>query len=291
MIRTSDYADKINSYLNACIPQSDHINDGLARSMRYSLLAGGKRIRPILVLEFAVALGEDPEKVLPVACAVEMIHTYSLIHDDLPCMDNDVLRRGKPTNHVVYGECTATLAGDALQPLAFEKILSSGLLPERAVRCALILSECIGMKGMCLGQYLDMLGEGKTLSSEELNLINHNKTGALLAASCGIGTAAAGGSERQIGAAMDFGYKVGLAFQIRDDILDVISTSEELGKTVGSDAEEQKNTYMVLLGREKCENEIERLTEEAISVLEEEFRGLDISAPVELARSMKNRKN
>lgn len=291
MIQTNDFAEQINSYLNACIPQSDHINDGLAQSMRYSLLAGGKRIRPILVLEFAAALGEASEKVLPVACAVEMIHTYSLIHDDLPCMDNDVLRRGKPTNHVVYGECTATLAGDALQPLAFEKILSSGLTPERAVRCALILSECIGMRGMCLGQYLDMLGEGKTLSAEELDLINHNKTGALLAASCGIGTAAAGGSERQIGAAMDFGYKVGLAFQIRDDILDVISTSEELGKTVGSDAEEQKNTYMVLLGREKCEKEIERLTEEAISVLEEEFRGLDISAPVELARSMKNRKN
>ncbi|MDO5444506.1 MAG: polyprenyl synthetase family protein [Eubacteriales bacterium] len=291
MIQKTDFIEKINSYLNSCIPQSDIIQDGLAQSMRYSLLAGGKRIRPLLVLEFAAALGENPEKVLPVACAVEMIHTYSLIHDDLPCMDNDVLRRGKPTNHVVYGECTATLAGDALQPLAFETILSSELSAERAVRCARILAECIGMKGMCLGQYLDMLGEGKELTAEELDLINNNKTGALLAASCGIGTAAAGGSERQINAAMNFGYKIGLAFQIRDDILDVISTSEELGKNVGSDAEEKKNTYMVLLGREKCENEIKRLTEEAISVLEEEFRGFDISAPVELARSMENRKN
>ena len=291
MIQTNDFIEKINSYLDACIPFSEDINDGLAQSMRYSLLAGGKRIRPLLVLEFASALGEDQGKVLPVACAVEMIHTYSLIHDDLPCMDNDVLRRGKPTNHVIYGECTATLAGDALQPLAFETILSSSLPVERAAKCARILSQCIGMKGMCLGQYLDMLGEGKNLTEDELDRINNNKTGALLAASCGIGTAAGGGSESQISAAMDFGYKIGLAFQIRDDILDVISTSEELGKTVGSDAEEQKNTYMVLLGKEKCENEIERLTEEAISLLEKQFTGLDISAPVELARSMKNRKN
>lgn len=291
MLQISELRDKVNDYLASVIPSSEDVCDGLAQSMRYSLLAGGKRIRPILTLEFAAMLGENPDRILPVACSLEMIHTYSLIHDDLPCMDNDDLRRGKPTNHVVYGECTATLAGDALQPLAFEQILSSPISAERALRCALILAECAGMKGMCLGQYLDMIGEGKELSSDELDLINNNKTGALLAASCAIGVAVAGGSENQINAAKRFGFKLGLAFQIRDDILDVISTSEKLGKTIGSDEKECKNTYMVLLGREKCEKKIERLTEEAIEIIMNCFSGCDISGPVELAKALINRMN
>ena len=160
---------------------------GLAESMRYSLLAGGKRIRPVLALAFCDALGGDIEKALPAACALEMIHTYSLIHDDLPCMDDDVLRRGKPTNHVVYGECTATLAGDALQSLAFETLASAPLESGRIVRCLKILSEAAGYRGMCQGQFLDMEGEGKSLTAEELTHINNLKTGALLSGACRMG--------------------------------------------------------------------------------------------------------
>ena len=278
----------INGYLESVIPESDNPDDGLEQSMRYSLLAGGKRIRPLLALTFVKILGGDIGAALPAACAIEMAHTYSLIHDDLPCMDNDVLRRGRPTNHVVYGECTATLAGDALQSLAFSQILGSGLPAERSAWCAKILADAIGCKGMCLGQYLDMCGEGKILGTGDLDKINNGKTGALLAASCMIGVAAAGGTEIQLRAASRFGYRLGLAFQIRDDILDVISTDAELGKTVGSDADENKNTYMALLGMEECEKEVARLTEEAVSALEEVFP--DAEELVAFARALEKRR-
>ena len=169
-------------YLQHVISVPDDEGAGLAESMKYSLLAGGKRIRPVLALAFCEALGGDVYATLPAACALELIHTYSLIHDDLPCMDNDILRRGKPTNHVVYGECVATLAGDALQSLAFETLLSADLPPERLVRCTQILANAAGYQGMCRGQYLDMLGEGCILSTEQLTEINNCKTGALLSA-------------------------------------------------------------------------------------------------------------
>lgn len=206
--------------------------EGLAEAMRYSLLAGGKRIRPILVLEFCRISGGDINAALPVACAIEMLHTYSLIHDDLPCMDNDDLRRGKPTNHVVYGECTATLAGDALQAEAFGTILRSDLPAVRRAACAEILANAVGLDGMCGGQYLDMLGEGKPLTTEDLDEINSRKTGALLIAACQMGVAAAGGNEKMLEAAALFGASIGMAFQIRDDMLDVLSTAEELGKPI-----------------------------------------------------------
>ena len=244
---------------------------GLAEAMRYSLLAGGKRIRPTLVLEFCRVSGGDLQQALPVACAVEMLHTYSLIHDDLPCMDNDELRRGRPTNHVVYGECTATLAGDTLQAEAFGTILRSELPVERRARCAELLASAVGLDGMCGGQYLDMLWEGKTLTEQELTDINSRKTGALLVAACQMGVAAAGGSERMLEAAGHFGAAVGMAFQIRDDMLDVLSTAEELGKPIGSDAQECKNTYMVLLGREGCQETVRRLTGFAKDMLAEAF--------------------
>lgn len=262
---------------------------GLAESMRYSLLAGGKRIRPVLALAFCDALGGDIEKALPAACALEMIHTYSLIHDDLPCMDDDVLRRGKPTNHVVYGECTATLAGDALQSLAFETLASAPLESGRIVRCLKILSEAAGYRGMCQGQFLDMEGEGKSLTAEELTHINNLKTGALLSAACRMGAAAAGADEKQLEAAGIFGSLLGLAFQIRDDVLDVISTDAELGKSVGSDVQEHKNTYMALLGMEGCNREISRLTASAVAVLEENFT--DTAFLSDLARSLAERVN
>ncbi len=244
---------------------------GLAESMRYSLLAGGKRIRPTLVLEFCRICGGEISEALPVACAIEMLHTYSLIHDDLPCMDNDDFRRGRPTNHVVYGECTATLAGDALQAEAFGTILRSALSPERKARCAEYLADAVGLDGMCGGQYLDMLGEGHALGERELDEINSRKTGALLIAACRMGVAAAGGSEKQLDAASRYGAAIGLAFQIRDDMLDVLGTAKELGKPIGSDAQEQKNTYMALYGAERCSAMVGKLTVQAKAVLHESF--------------------
>ena len=263
------------------------LNAGLAEAMRYSLLAGGKRIRPLLVLEFCRIAGGNVEKALPVACAVEMLHTYSLIHDDLPCMDNDELRRGKPTNHMVYGECTATLAGDALQAEAFGTILRCDLPPTVKASCAEILAGAVGLDGMCGGQFLDMNWEGRTLTEQELTEINIRKTGALLVAACQMGVAAAGGSELMLAAAGHYGSSIGLAFQIRDDMLDVLSTAEELGKPIGSDLEENKNTYMVLMGREGCEKTIAKLTDFAKNVLDEAFE--DTAFLKELADALSTR--
>ena len=283
-----EYKALAEEYLQHVISVPDDEGAGLAESMKYSLLAGGKRIRPILALAFCEALGGDVVASLPAACALELIHTYSLIHDDLPCMDDDILRRGRPTNHVVYGECVATLAGDALQSLAFETLLSADLPPERLVRCTQILANAAGYQGMCRGQYLDMAGEGCILSAEQLTEINNCKTGALLSAACAVGAAAAGAEDTKIEAASRFGQLLGLAFQIRDDVLDVISTDHELGKTVGSDAEEKKNTYMSLLGIDGCTAEIDALTDSAIRILEENFPQTEFLA--DLARSLAKRK-
>ena len=263
----NEYKNLVDSKLSEFFNPSGMSYDGLLKSMHYSLTAGGKRIRPTLVLEFCRISGGDVEKALPVACAIEMLHTYSLIHDDLPCMDIDDLRRGKPTNHVVYGECTATLAGDALQAEAFGTIARSELPAENKIACVEILADAVGSDGMCAGQYLDMVGESKRLTEEELDDINSRKTGALLIAACRMGVAAAGGSGEILEAAAHYGACVGAAFQIRDDILDVISTSEELGKPIGSDAQEHKNTYMALLGESKCMEMIEKLTNQAKSAL------------------------
>ena len=263
--------------------------EGLTEAMRYSLLAGGKRIRPMLVLEFCRVCGGDVEAAMPVACAVEMLHTYSLIHDDLPCMDNDSLRLGRPTNHVVYGECTATLAGDALQAEAFGTILRSSLPAARRAECAEYLADGAGIDGMCGGQYLDMLGEDKTLTEEELTDINSRKTGALLIAACRMGVAAGGGSAEQMEAAIQYGAAIGAAFQLRDDMLDVIGNEQELGKPIGSDAQEQKNTYMAIYGAERCAQMIEKLTARAKDVLREAFE--DTAFLCDLADSMAFRTN
>lgn len=284
-----EYKTLIDAELSEYFKPSGLSYDGLLDSMRYSLTAGGKRIRPMLVLEFCRISGGDAEKALPVACAVEMLHTYSLIHDDLPCMDNDDLRRGKPTNHVVYGECTATLAGDALQAEAFGTIARSRLPAEARASCVEILADAVGCGGMCAGQYLDMIGEHKQLNEDELNDINSRKTGALLTAACRMGVAAAGGSAEMLDAAARYGACVGAAFQIRDDILDVISTSEALGKPVGSDAQEHKNTYMALLGEKKCMEMIEKLTQQAKNALEGAFE--DTKFLCDLADSMVTRLN
>ena len=273
-------------YFSACdtLPQAR-----LAEAMRYSLLAGGKRIRPMLVLEFCRTAGGDVAAALPVACAIEMLHTYSLIHDDLPCMDNDDLRRGRPTNHVVFGECTAVLAGDALQAEAFGTILRSALPAERKAACAEILASAVGLDGMCGGQYLDMSWEGRQLTEQELTEINSRKTGALLVAACQMGVAAAGGSRLMLDTAGHFGAALGMAFQIRDDMLDVLSTAEELGKPIGSDSQENKNTYMVLMGEEGCRQTVARLTEFAKNVLGEAFE--DTAFLCAMADSLADRKN
>lgn len=282
-----EYKALIDTKLAEYFRADDMPQAGLFEAMRYSLNAGGKRIRPILVLEFCRITGGDCDKALPVACAIEMLHTYSLIHDDLPCMDNDDLRRGKPTNHVVYGECTATLAGDALQAEAFGTILRSALPAESRAECARILADAVGADGMCGGQFLDMIGENKLLTADELDEINSRKTGALLIAACTMGVAAAGGNEKQSEAARRFGAAIGAAFQIRDDMLDVISTSEQLGKPIGSDAQEHKNTYMALYGAERCMKMIEKLTEVAKAALNEAFD--DTAFLCDLADSMVTR--
>ena len=278
-----DYTALVNAWLEKSITGEY----GLAPSMLYSLMAGGKRIRPVLTLEFSRLSGGSIEKTLPAACAIEMIHTYSLIHDDLPCMDNDDLRRGKPTNHIVFGESTATLAGDALQSQAFSAIMHSELSDKAKVKCAEILADAAGYRGMCQGQYLDIEAEGRRLTAAELDEVNAHKTGALLSAACMIGVAAAEGSEAQLKTARIFGRKLGLAFQIRDDVLDVISSSDVLGKPVGSDAKEEKNTYMELFGHEECDRRVRELTAEAVAALESGFD--DVQLLRDLALSLEKR--
>lgn len=251
--------------------------DGLQAAMRYSLLAGGKRIRPILAMKFCEAAGGAMEEALDFGCGVEMLHTYSLIHDDLPCMDNDDLRRGRPTNHKVYGECVATLAGDALQAAAFQTVLSAeGPWQEKGsfapAVAAKILAEAAGEQGMCGGQYFDTIGDGKVLhTAEELTVINNKKTGALLRAACMMGVAASSGhrvvEERCFEVARVYATNVGLAFQIRDDMLDVIGSAEEFGKPIGSDASNRKSTYVTLLGLEECERRVLAYTERAKEAL------------------------
>lgn len=233
---------------------------GLAEAMRYSLLAGGKRVRAMLVLAFCEAAGGSAEKALPVACAVEMLHCYSLIHDDLPCMDDGKLRRGKPTNHLVFGEANAVLAGDALQAEAFGSILRAPLSARRRADCAEALADAAGIDGMCCGQYMDLAAEGKLLTEEELDELDARKTGALLIAACRMGVCAAGGTKKQLEAASLYGAAVGTAFQIRDDMLDALSTESELGKTTGADARVRKNTCMALYGEAECRRRIGKLT-------------------------------
>ena len=285
----TEYKSRIDAALETYFASAPAPLNGLAEAMRYSLLAGGKRIRPMLVLEFCRICGGDIDAAMPVACAIEMLHTYSLIHDDLPCMDDDELRRGRLTNHVVYGECTATLAGDALQAESFGTILRSGLPAGRKARCAEFLADAVGLDGMCGGQFLDMLGEGKTLSEQELTDINSRKTGALLTAACRMGVAAGGGSAAQLEAASLYGAAIGAAFQIRDDMLDVLGNEQELGKPIGSDAEEKKNTYMAICGAERCAQMIERLTAWAKTALSEAFE--DTAFLCALADSMAVRTN
>ena len=221
--------------------------DGLRQAMAYTLGAGGKRVRPVLCMEFARICGLEPEDALPIACAVELLHTYSLIHDDLPCMDDDDERRGQPSNHVKFGEATAVLAGDCLQAEAFAAICDAPVEEADRFRCCRILSAAAGTGGICGGQFMD-LQEGPA-SAEELTATDVCKTAALIAAACAMGAAAAGADEQTVSAARDFGAALGMAFQCRDDVLD-------------------GDGFCALLGAERCQALAERYTQEALALLD-----------------------
>ena len=264
--RYDSYIHSIETYLNdRCFTDLTLPQKSLFESMRYSLLAGGKRLRPVFVLDFCRMCGGDTEAALPLAAAVEMIHTYSLIHDDLPCMDNDDYRRGKLTNHKVYGEAMAVLSGDALLTAAFSQIASANLSADIRINAVETLSNCAGELGMVGGQVLDIQGEQRACTAEEVLAIHEGKTVALIRAACVLGVLAGGGTKQQLQAASDFAYHLGLAFQIRDDMLDVIGEAQTLGKAVGTDV--NKNTFVRLYGLEKCDTLVKEHTAKALDSL------------------------
>lgn len=257
--------EEIEASLEGFLPRETELPISLHRAMRYSVFAGGKRLRPILCLAGAEAVGGRGEAALRAACAVECVHTYSLIHDDLPCMDNDDLRRGKPTCHKVFGEAVALLAGDALLALAFE-ILAGAESVQRG-RMVGELAKTAGSRWLVGGQVADMEAEKKEVSLEEVQFIHRGKTAAMLAASLRLGAMSVDGSEEWVDVVGDFGWKLGLAFQIQDDILDMTQGSEVLGKSAGKDVAVEKATYPRVMGLDKAREEAERMTEEAIAAL------------------------
>ena len=264
-IQLQTYAELTQQALDQALPLVDCPQQEVVEAMRYSLLAGGKRLRAALALAFCEACGGGEKSALPFACAVEMVHAYSLIHDDLPCMDDDDLRRGKPSCHVAFGEATALLAGDGLLTHAFDLLLHVDTLPaERVLKGAGCLSSTIGAYGMIGGQVMDLANEKQdSVEESRLKATDALKTGALIRAACEMGCIAAGANEEQTLAARDYAEKIGLAFQITDDILDVTSTTEELGKPVGSDEEQSKATYVTLYGIEKAKEISADLLEQA----------------------------
>lgn len=260
------YQQAVEAYLGRCFTDETQPQQTLFAAMRYSLLAGGKRIRPVLVLEFCRLCGGVWEKALDFAAALEMVHTYSLIHDDLPCMDNDDYRRGRLTNHKVFGEAQAVLAGDGLLTAAFTTAAEADAPPEIIAAIVRTLADCAGPLGMVGGQVLDMEGEGKTLDAQGLLDIHSRKTGALIVAACTMGVLAAGGTRDQLDAARRYAEALGLAFQIRDDMLDVTGDAAMLGKAVHMD--ENKNTFVTLYGLEACEKYLRQENDKALSALE-----------------------
>ena len=264
------YIEMIEQALYAYIPGGEHAEQRLIDAVEYSLRLPGKRVRPCLTLAFCELCGAPAEQALPFACAVEMIHTYSLIHDDLPCMDDDDYRRGKPSNHKVFGEDIALLAGDALQSMAYAAMLGDGARSagaDRAAAAARVLAEKSGLLGMVGGQTVDLMSEGKSVGVETLRLMDEKKTAALIEAACVMGCVCAGAGEDEIAAAGRYAHCVGIAFQIIDDILDVTSTTDELGKPVGSDRENEKSTYVSLLGIDRCRELADELTAQAVEAL------------------------
>ena len=260
----------VDAALERFLPGEDVQPPTVHRAMRYSVQAGGKRLRPILVIAGAEAVGAPPATVMPTACALEMIHTYSLIHDDLPAMDDDDYRRGRLTNHKVFGDAVAILAGDALLTLAFKLVAdNAALVPDPRVVCDVVaaIAEASGTFGMVGGQVVDIESEGKAITPETLEYIHRHKTAALLRGSLWVGARLGGADAAALAAIDDAGQSLGLAFQIVDDILDVEGSLEALGKTAGSDVRKQKATYPALHGLEVSRREARRLIEEAKSRL------------------------
>jgi geranylgeranyl diphosphate synthase type II len=258
----------VNRALDRLLPATTTKPATIHSAMRYSLFAGGKRIRPALCLAAAAACGGDESNALPLACAVECIHTYSLVHDDLPAMDDDDYRRGKLTNHKVFGEGIAVLAGDALLTQAFEIAARSRCWPRYSHQAIVLeLARAAGSLQLIAGQVADLEGEGKRISAQQLRYIHERKTSALLCCSVRLGGMSANCTPTRLKALTDFGYNVGLAFQVIDDILDVTQTSEKLGKTAGKDTKAQKATYPSIVGLERSRKIAEQLTQRAFDSL------------------------
>ncbi len=266
-----DRREKVEEALANILPEAEGPAAGVVQAMRYSLFAGGKRLRPILCIAGAEALGVHGNQVMPAACALEMIHTYSLIHDDLPAMDNDDMRRGKPTNHIVFGEAVAVLAGDGLLTEAFRvmaQIPFGKTQPEALLRVISLVAHASGYQGMVGGQVTDIQSEGKKVEPSTLEFIHTHKTGALIAASVTSGAILGGASEAQVTAINRYGRGIGLAFQISDDILDVEGDREKMGKGVGGDARKKKATYPSVHGLDRSKEIQKQAIDEAIRSLE-----------------------
>lgn len=257
----------VNSRLISFLPKPALGAEQVYEAAVYSLKNGGKRIRPLLCLAFAKAYGAERETALAYACAIEFIHTYSLIHDDLPCMDNDDMRRGKPSCHVAFGEATALLAGDLLLTEAFGVLAKSGLSAAQNARAASVLAACAGGQGMIGGQVLDLKYEQASPSLDEICAVHRSKTGALIYAACALGCIAADADDNALKTAQEYAYALGMAFQIRDDILDVVGDAEKLGKPIGSDADNDKTTYVGLVGLEQSEKDVDAFTQRALDAV------------------------
>lgn len=287
----AEYAEMTEEALEKYLPETDCLQKTLINAARYSLSAGGKRLRPALVMEFCRVCGGEPDTALPVACAIEMTHTFSLIHDDLPCMDDDDMRRGKPSCHKAFGEAAAVLAGDALAIMPYEIIADAGirnrLNPDASLKIIKLLSELSGFYGMTGGQIIDLENEGKKVPEAIILEMYRMKTGALLEFCCRAGCIAAGAGAAEQLAAGSFGQRLGLAFQITDDILDLTADEKLLGKPVGSDGKDNKYTYVSAVGLEKAREQAQKLTNQAIEQLSC-FDGADFLK--ELALSLTERK-
>ena len=265
--RYAAYQKAVENYLGELFKEERPYGK-LYDSIRYSLLAGGKRIRPVLTLEFARLGGIDWKQALPYACALELVHNYSLIHDDLPCMDNDDLRRGKPTNHRVYGETLAVLAGDAMQPEAFRLIAQApGMSAESRIDAAEVLAKACGADGMVAGQVLDTLYD--VHDAEGLRTLNRLKTGMMISAAAELGCVASSMISTKRNQAISFSDQLGLAFQIRDDMLDVMGDVKTFGKPIGSDKDEGKITFVDILGLDGCNKEVQDCTSRAKAAVED----------------------
>lgn len=284
-------AKQIDEYLEQYLPSEKEYPSIIFEAMCYSVFAGGKRLRPVLLFSACEALDGDIKKAIPFACAIEMIHSYSLIHDDLPAMDNDDYRRGMLTSHKKFGEAIAILAGDGLLHHAFE-IMSDACVKycsNETVKAMQAIAHGAGVFGMLSGQVTDVISEGKQIDEKTMYFIHKNKTAAMLQGALKAGTLLAGGTEQQVKMMEQAGEKIGVAFQIADDILDVTSTFQELGKPVHSDEKNEKNTFVTMYGIEASQKMVETLSEEAITIFQKFGKKADFL--IELTQYLMKRKN